>query len=154
MFKLAIRGSYSVCRPGFYEGLERKLDALLANHDEATIVLDGDQGVGAHAARYARRRDNIRVRYFEPEWQRLGKLAGSVATRESINYADAIVLLYGKRTMAEVKQLPDKGDIACMAMVKYSEDTKKPIRTYFVEFDDENNAHFNLVPAKRGQFTF
>lgn len=72
MFYLLVAGSRSF---NDYELLSNKLDALLVNQNEVTIVSGGARGADKLAEAYAKKH-NYELKVFEADWNRFGKSAG------------------------------------------------------------------------------
>lgn len=78
MFYCLVVGSRSF---NDYLLLQRKLDALLANQSEVTIVSGGAKGADAFARIYANRR-GYTLKEFPADWSTYGKSAGYRRNRE------------------------------------------------------------------------
>lgn len=72
MFYCLVVGSRSFEDYGL---LSRKLDKILSNHKDVTIVSGGARGADTLAERYAKEH-GYGLRIFYPDWDRFGKSAG------------------------------------------------------------------------------
>ena len=74
--------------------LERVVDQFLEDiQDEITIFCGTARGADSLGERYAKSR-GYAVRYFPPDWRRLGRAAGPVRNQEMADSADALAAFW------------------------------------------------------------
>ena len=69
-----------------YETLKNKLDQLIANYENVTLVSGHAKGADTLAEKYAAE-NRIPIKVFPAEWTKYGKAAGPIRNRAMLEYA-------------------------------------------------------------------
>lgn len=88
--KIAVVGSRDYNN---YEFVAGKLDKILSNIVNITIVSGGAKGVDSLAARYAKERGHELIEYL-PDWEKNGKSAGIIRNNDIINESNFVVAFH------------------------------------------------------------
>ena len=103
MFRVIIAGSRSF---DDYELLKSKMDKLLQNKTDITVVCGEARGADSLGRQYAEER-GFPILSFPADWKSLGKKAGYIRNEQMAHNADALVVFWdgqsrGTKNMIEI----------------------------------------------------